>query len=179
VSALALSAGGRILASDLEGLTTVWSVASDFAQSTPLWKDGGGEGSVNVDVAPDGSRVAVSGDARRVFDTPSGQALGPPDPAPPPNLADLCIGTELRFSPDGRFVAGKHYGTTVDVMKTDDLSKVAELETYRCGQGSRSRRTGTGSSRPKHPLTRTPSPRFLAQRLPTIPLPVLRWSSNS
>jgi len=41
VTSLALSADGTFLASDLEGLTTGWSVAPDFAQSTPLWKIGG------------------------------------------------------------------------------------------------------------------------------------------
>jgi hypothetical protein len=135
VTSLDIDATGTFLVTN-DVTATAWAVAEPFDQSVPLWSHGG-EGAYNTDVSEDGSMVVVSGDLRLVYDARTGDSLPIPQPAVPPITSDLCIFTEYRFSPDGRFVAGKHYDTVVEVFETTGFTLVAELETMGCGQGLR------------------------------------------
>jgi hypothetical protein len=135
VSSLDIDASGTLLVTN-DGAATAWRVAEPFDASVALWTHGG-EGAYNTDVSEDGTMVVTSGDLRLVFDAVTGEQLPIPQP-PPPALVpfdEICILTQYRFSPDGRYVAGKHYDTIVEVFETTGFSLVAELETTGCGQG--------------------------------------------
>lgn len=135
VSSLAMSADGELLVSN-DGVAVAWRVAEPFDASEVLWAKGG-EGAYNTDVSRDGRLVATSGDVRLVFDARNGNQLMLPAMDAPGsiNLSSICIGTEFRFSPDGRYIAGKRYGTQVDVFDLTTLEQVARIETGGCGQG--------------------------------------------
>jgi hypothetical protein len=133
---LAISADGSLLLSNGYE-TTAWAVAPEFPASTVrfTWFGSGENG--NVAVSPDGRFATVSGDIRVLFDVATGELLmlsgGIGDPAASPD--QLCLSVEFEFSPDGRWVAGKQWGPSVDVFDTGTLQLVAELPTPSCGQG--------------------------------------------
>jgi hypothetical protein len=133
VWSLSMSGDGQLLVTNA-GLATAWRVAEPFAASERLWVTGG-ESAFNTDVSRDGRWVATSGDSRSVLDARSGTALvlSPTEEVISPN--PLCLGTEFRFSPDGRYVAGKRYGTQIDVFDLTTLRRVVQIETGGCGQG--------------------------------------------
>ncbi|HEX6766601.1 MAG TPA: hypothetical protein VF103_14005 [Polyangiaceae bacterium] len=134
ISSLDIDASGRLLVSNA-GIATAWRVDEPFETSQALWAKGA-EGAYNTDVSEDGRMVAVSGDVRVVYDAESGEPSSLEQPPPPEvDLDSICIFTEYRFSPDGRYVAGKHYDTRVEVLETTGFTRVAELETNDCGQG--------------------------------------------
>lgn len=135
ISSLAMSQDGQLLVSN-DGVAVAWRVADPFDASEALWAKGG-EGAYNTDVSRDGRWVATSGDVRLVFDAQDGTRVALPSDEPPVNInfASICIGTEFRFSPDGRYIAGKRYGTQIDVFDLTTLEQVTTIETGGCGQG--------------------------------------------
>ena len=134
MASLDIDASGTLLVTN-DGSATAWRVAEPFDASVALWSKGG-EGAYNTDVSEDGTMVVISGDLRLVFDAMTGEELPMPQSPPPEGLPnEICILTQYRFSPDGRYIAGKHYDTVVEVFETTGFSLVAELETTGCGQG--------------------------------------------
>lgn len=135
ISSLGMSEDGQLLVSN-DGLAIAWRVAEPFGASEVLWAKAG-EGAYNTDVSRDGRLVATSGDVRLVFDARDGTSLALPAMEAPLNIdfSNICIGSEFRFSPDGRYIAGKRYGTQIDVFDLTTLKQVAQMETNGCGQG--------------------------------------------
>ena len=134
ILSLAISADGQLLVSDTYK-TIGWRVAEAFGESQPLWRTGA-EGGINVALSPDGRLGSISGDVRLIFDTTTGEDLFWQGAETLATIAqNLCIGSEFNFSPDGRFVAGKHYTTTVDVYETQGLTLVGHFPTSGCAQG--------------------------------------------
>jgi hypothetical protein len=130
---LALSQDGSVLLSNFGGLVIGWRVGEPFESSRPsLWTTST-EGGLNVAISPDGRLGTVSGDLRLVFDTATGNTIStlelrvPGDPA--------CFGSELNFSPDGRFLAGKNWTPVVDVFDTETFSLMGQFKTAGCAQG--------------------------------------------
>lgn len=131
VVSLDISSSGELLATNAMDVLG-WRVAENFADSRPIWRSGA-EGAFNVDVAPDGTKVALSGDVRLVIDARDGRELWTDRRPIPDSVA--CIGTELRFSPDGAFMAGKRYGTLLELFDTRMFEPISAVETGGCGQG--------------------------------------------
>jgi hypothetical protein len=136
IQSLAISDDGSLLVSNATSGNSVigWRVAEAFEESQPLWKTGA-EGGVNVALSPDGRLGSVSGDVRLIFDTATGKTLFGQGSESFEGTLPVCIGSELNFSPDGRFVAGKHYSPTVHVLETHAFQTVGYFSTSGCGQG--------------------------------------------
>ena len=132
IASLGISGDGRLLVSNT-GIATAWQVADTFSESRVLWARGR-EGAFNTDVSADGRWVTTSGDTRNLFDARDGTLLNLPSSDENLPIAS-CFWSDFRFSPDSRYVAGKRYGTVVDVFDVTTLERIAELETKGCGQG--------------------------------------------
>ncbi len=134
---LSITADGGLLLVNAYG-TTAWRVAPEFSQSSVLWTWAGTPENGNVAVSADGRLATVSGDIRGLFDGQTGQVIPIDMAAPAPSAvgsADICLNVEFEFSPDGRWVAGKRWGSDVDVFDTQTQQRVAQLPTPSCGQG--------------------------------------------
>jgi WD40 repeat protein len=121
ITGLAMSADGLTLVS-MGGATLVWDVASDFSASRAIYVDHGSPEWPKVDVSPDGRWIAISGDGRRVVSRTGlvefgfGSSFDAPDP---------CFPIELRFSPDGEWLAGAGWTGAIDVFRMADLEERA------------------------------------------------------
>lgn len=133
VPSLAISGDGHLLVR-LAGISTfAWRVASEFGQSEGAWEKN--TGVMNVDVSPDGRLVVASGDERVVLDATNGLQRWFREPGTVVIPPDPCFYAQTRFSPDGRFLVGKGYRTTVGVFDTATFTEVAEIPTSSCAGG--------------------------------------------
>jgi WD40 repeat protein len=121
ITSLAMSADGLTLVS-MGGVTLVWDVASDFSASRAIYVDYGSPEWPKVDISPDGRWIAISGDGRRVV---SRTGLRPAGFATSFEAPDPCFPIELRFSPDGEWLAGAGWTGAIDVFRMADLDALA------------------------------------------------------
>jgi hypothetical protein len=121
MTGLAMSADGRTLVS-MGGVTLAWDVRTDFSSSVATCVTNAAPEWPKVDVSPDGRWIAISGDGRRVVSRQgvpaAGFAAAIDVPAP-------CFPIELRFSPDGAWLAGAGWSGAIDVFRMTDLEAIA------------------------------------------------------
>jgi hypothetical protein len=112
-----------------------FELAADFSASRPIWS-AWADGAYEVDVSADGRFATLSGDVRVLLDARDGRRLWS-DPEFPRELSNIgiCFGGQFRFSPDGRWVAGKRHASDVDVFALDDMSLVSRIRTTDCARG--------------------------------------------
>jgi hypothetical protein len=119
MTGLAMSADGLTLVS-MGGVTLAWDVAPDFSSSRatvvgharPEWP--------KVDVSPDGRWIAISGDGRAVYSR-NGEGTEPLKAPIVFDVAEPCFPLELRFSPDGQWIAGAGWDGVINVYRTSEL----------------------------------------------------------
>jgi WD40 repeat protein len=127
---LDISPDGRHFASH-GGRAVTWALdAQDFSQSLPLFRGAAPDESWNVALDPSGEVMSVSGDNVGFFKRHGGhESVGLP-PA-----AVGCLSADWSFSPLGGVAAGTHYGPSVVVVDTANLSSSGVVEASNCGGG--------------------------------------------
>ncbi len=121
MTGLAMSADGLSLVS-MGGVTLVWNVASDFSASSAIYVDRASPEWPKVDISPDGRWIAISGDGRRIVSRSGLQAVGFESNS---GILEPCFPIELRFSPDGQWLAGAGWGGGIGVFRVADLEASA------------------------------------------------------
>ena len=113
ITALAMSADGLTLVS-MGGVTLVWDVAPVFSDSRASYVTTGAAERPRVEVSPDGRWLAIFGD---------GRVLVSRDGVPGPSFTFgvECWPAEARFSPDGQWLVGSHFGPGIDVYRVADF----------------------------------------------------------
>ncbi len=132
---LDISADGSLLATNSQD-TIGWRVAEDFSESRPVWSTSA-EGAYAVSVSPDARYATVSGDVRVLLDARSGVNLlvEGAEAIASSNFDELCFSTDFAFTPDSRYVVGKHYTSLLTVYDLEGAQYVGSVETGGCGQG--------------------------------------------
>jgi WD40 repeat protein len=131
VRSLSLSRDGGTLISLADGGGIAWRHARGRAPSHPVWLPDSIIYS-RSEVSPDGHWVSLVGDGRTLVSVTSLDRLWI---APPESIAvddSQCVWPQLRFSPDGRWVAGNGYRNSIEILRVDDFTKVAELPAAGC-----------------------------------------------
>jgi WD40 repeat protein len=119
MTGLAMSADGQSLVS-MGGVTLVWDVASEFSSSRATVVGNARPEWPKVDISRDGRWIAISGDGRAVFSRSGEDAVFLRSPSAL-DVAEPCFPVELRFSPDGQWIAGAGWDGTIDVFRVSDL----------------------------------------------------------
>jgi len=112
VQALAISGDASTLTAAYDGVVFGFRLATPFEESRTLWTVWAGDSVLEGDISSDGQWVAAAGDNRALYGGADGRLIWP-QPAP---VAFLCVGSELRISPRGKWAAGASYGKTMDVF---------------------------------------------------------------
>ena len=126
IMTLALSGNGSTLGM-YDGRTAMaWHIPANFSDSKTLWY--ARTDAFQIDVSPDGTKVAGSWDYRHLWDTRNGSEIGS-FPVPPGNISQLdVLYTQLRFSPDSTLVGGSDYGKGASIFSAADASPLCRIE---------------------------------------------------
>ncbi|MDX2053606.1 MAG: hypothetical protein SFV15_14495 [Polyangiaceae bacterium] len=127
ITALAMDAKGTALVSGgAENLA--WSLASERAEPVLIWMAGGGLTTV-PDVSADGSLAAIAGDGGALIDMRTGLNVQTASIVASVSGFGNAVLNQMRFSPNGRLVAGAEYGLGASVRSVPSLQQVALLKT--------------------------------------------------
>lgn len=124
ITSLSITPDGTRLASN-GAEVLLWDIAEPFENSTPTWLTGGRPEHPIVDLSPDGQTVAISGDGRRLVDA-SGTFIAAASEQLPV-AGQFCSWPELRFSPDGRWLAGTGWDEQIDIFDATDFTPVLSV----------------------------------------------------
>lgn len=121
ITGLAMSADGLTLVS-MGGATLVWDVAFDFSASTAIYVHDGAPERPRIEISPDGLWIAISGDGRLVIPRSGLEVVGFGGAE---IVNEACFPAELRFSPDGEWLAGAGWTGAIDVFRVADVEPLA------------------------------------------------------
>jgi WD40 repeat protein len=131
VRSLALDRGGTRLVSLSHDGAIAWQLQRGAAPSFPSYL-GTAPAYSRADMSPDGRWVSIAGDGRGIISTSSIRDIA--YFVTPIGTAETlkCFWPQLIFSPTGGWVAGNGYGQFIEVFRTDDFTKIAEVPTTGC-----------------------------------------------
>ena len=129
---ISASRDGKVLVSNTGGELLAWKTALRFEDWTATWLTRGRTTFPRMDVSADGRSLAISGDGRLVYDLATGAVLpvGWSTPSPTSDPSGRFCWPELRFSGDGRWLAGVDWDPVLRIRQASGgQGAITELAT--------------------------------------------------